>query len=521
MGNHNIGAVRFRQSADDFPLTVALGEKAPAFGLSRWGGKDNLRFIPLDDEGFSLRGNKRRLVYKGRRRSHRFTILGDKSFEYDCILEREPENNVISLVMEGAESFDFFRQPDFVADPFLKGSYAVYKKETLLGEGTGKLCHIHRPEIIDARGRRCWGDLSIVGNRLCITIPEQWLSEASYPVVVDPTVGTTTVGSQNRWAQEAGEPPEPLMFEYCIPVNRFLVSQAINGQCTAFFYINEDDREAGGRPVIYTDSNNRPLNRRSTNESFVFMRVNGSNPAGWRSGTFNTNGNVLSGSNIWLGLFCECCWMPRFDYGSVCYADWWLDDYDSIPNIYPSSRWSHNYNFKLSMYLTYSNAQNFVRTITQGVTLTDSRKLTVEYKRSVSQSVKTSATTTGLRTIYRKLEELVKGIDDYFFPLIFVRGIQDDSNVSDCLGFLRGFFRKIFDAATIESDIKHGKTLFVRITDRVQSVSNILRGLVFFVRIVTGLFIRDYLLSRFLKAKSDLVLKSCVCREITHESKIY
>jgi hypothetical protein len=87
-------------------------------------------------------------VYKGWRRSHRFTILGNDAFEYDVILEREPESNVVSLTMEGAENFDFFRQPDFLKEPLLAGSYAVYKKETLIGEGTGKLCHIHRPEII-------------------------------------------------------------------------------------------------------------------------------------------------------------------------------------------------------------------------------------------------------------------------------------------------------------------------------------------------------------------------------------
>ena len=195
MGNNNPGTVRFRQSLNDFPVRVTLGEKIPAWGLSRWPGA-GLRFRPPDDEGFTLRGDRRRLVYKGRRRSHRFTILGDTFFEYDCILEKEPESNVISLVMEGAENFDFLRQPDFVKDPFLKGSYAVYKKEIFIGEGTGKLCHIHRPEIIDSRGRRCWGDLSVTGNELCITIPENWLSEARYPVVVDPTIGTSSIGSQ-------------------------------------------------------------------------------------------------------------------------------------------------------------------------------------------------------------------------------------------------------------------------------------------------------------------------------------
>ena len=195
MGNYNTrpikrewgkAAATFRQSLSDFPCTVELGKSSPTFGLTR--NCSGLRFVPTDDEGFSLRGDKRQLVYKGRRRSHRFTILGDSSFEYDCILEREPETNVITLLLEGAERYDFFRQPDFVPDPFLKGSYAVYKKETLIGEGTGKLCHIHRPEIIDARGRRCWGELSIIGNRLHITIPENWLNEAKYPVIVDPTI---------------------------------------------------------------------------------------------------------------------------------------------------------------------------------------------------------------------------------------------------------------------------------------------------------------------------------------------
>jgi hypothetical protein len=51
------------------------------------------------------------------------------------MLEKEPESNVISLLLEGAEGFDFFRQPDFIKDPLLAGSYAVYKKETLIGGG--------------------------------------------------------------------------------------------------------------------------------------------------------------------------------------------------------------------------------------------------------------------------------------------------------------------------------------------------------------------------------------------------
>ena len=126
MGNNNTRPVRFRQSVNDFPMTVALGKNTPSFGLHRF--KQGLRFVPPNDEGFTLRGDRQRLLYKGRRKSHRITILGDNSFEYDCILLREPESNVVSLRMEGAEYFDFLRQPDFLKEPLLAGSYAVCKK---------------------------------------------------------------------------------------------------------------------------------------------------------------------------------------------------------------------------------------------------------------------------------------------------------------------------------------------------------------------------------------------------------
>jgi hypothetical protein len=334
MGNYHTRPIVFRQSRNDFPLIVSLGEKVPAWGLSRWNG-GGLRFIPPDDEGFTLRGDRQRLIYKGRRQSHRFTILGDTAFEYDCILNREPESNVIALWMEGAEHYDFFHQPDFIKDPFVAGSYAVYKKETLVGEGTGKLCHIHRPLIIDSRGRRVWGELSIVGDRLCITIPEEWLSEAKYPVVVDPTIGTTTLGKQNKWVQEAGEDPTTLIFELCIPVNRFLVSQTINGPCTAYVY-TDDDYMAAGRPVFYSDNGNKPQARKSKQEDLLDLGVTNGKPKGWRSAVFSSNGSIADGSYIWYGVFAEYTWMPRFDYGARCYVDWWWEngmEEDIIPDV--------------------------------------------------------------------------------------------------------------------------------------------------------------------------------------------
>jgi hypothetical protein len=407
-----------------------------------------LRFIPADDVGFTRRGNKQRLIYRGRKRSHRFTILGDTSFEYDCILNREPESNIITFLMEGAEGFDFFRQPDFLKDPFLVGSYAVYKKETLVGEGTGKLCHIHRPLIIDSRGRRVWGDLSVAGNRLCITIPETWLSEAKYPVVVDPTIGTTTVGSQTTWEQDPDD-WVPLYHEVCIPVNRFLVSETINGLCTAYFYVySNEEPDSAGYPVLYSDNNNTPLSRRSTQESYIDLQGKSGKPAGWRSGTMRSNGSIASGNYIWFGISTEYFWYARFDYASKLYCDDNSDD--PLPNTYPLYNANSYYNFKPSMYFTYSSAQNYTRTLTQGVTPADNRKQIADYKRSMSMNAD-GITLLGRTSGYYR--EHISAV-----------------SVSDTVDRFRGFFRSLAEQVTAGDLIIHCR-------DFVRTIGNVVRPL--------------------------------------------
>jgi hypothetical protein len=369
-----------------------LGRKTPDWGLSRWGGNRGLRFVPLDDEGYKLRGDRRRLVYKGRLRSHRITILDNTSFEYDCILEREPENNVITILLEGAEQYDFFRQPDFVSNPFLKGSYAVYKKETLIGEGTGKLCHIHRPLVIDGRGRRCWGDLSITGNELRITIPEKWLGKAKYPVVVDPVVGTSTVGSQVTG-------PDPNNDEYDRPwldneyaLNKYLVPQNGNGICTAYVYCCNDDTESYATPCLYTNVNNKPYMKKSQNEKEIAVWFN--TPT-WKSNTFSLDGSISAGDYVWFGIY-SSWFTTRFDYGGECYKGWFpwdtYEEYEGEPTPYITiGPWDSYCTIKWSWYFDYTAAiitsQNYVRTITQGVELADNRKLTADYKRSALQTV--------------------------------------------------------------------------------------------------------------------------------------
>jgi len=496
----------FLQSKNHFPCPVVLGKNLPSFGLHRY--KQGLRFVPVDDEGFKLRGDRQHLLYKGRKKSHRFTILGDKSFEYDCILKSEPESNIISLRMEGAENFDFLRQPDFVKEPFLKGSYAVYKKETLVGEGTGKLCHIHRPEVIDARGRRCWGALAVADNELRITIPEWWLSEARYPVVVDPLIGTTVVGSQYLYlynlddVEQYGEDEiwYQVLFEYCIPVNRFLVPDTINGICTAFMYVNDDSfGEGGGKPVLYSDNNNYPLTRKSKNENFADFTVNRNKPVGWRSSTFQSNGAINSGSYIWFGVYTDFCWETRFDYGVICYENDWIDLNigNTIPNTYP---YFDDYSdYKLSMYFTYGPAQNYIRTITQGVSLSEIKRLTGNYKRRMPETV-------GINSLPERIGT-------------YLRQVFINVHINQVFSHWGAFIRDLSINAGSSAEAKHIANYYRVNKDTVQAFGIGLRSLFVFVRIVSKIIFRDYIFRWFLRAKEDYILKSIICREIILDSR--
>jgi hypothetical protein len=625
MGNYDTRPIKFRQSITDFPLTVSLGEKCPSWALKRWGGNNGLRFIPSDDEGFSLRGNRQQLFYKGRRRSHRFTILNDGAFEYDIILLREPESNVITLRMDGAESFEFFRQPDFVSDPFLRGSYAVYKKQVMIGEGTGKLCHLHRPEIIDARGRRCWGELAVVGNELRITIPANWLGEAKYPVVVDPAIGSTTVGSQLTGPEPDFDYYDRPTMENQIAICRYSASQAITGQCTAFVYAYYDYHYEDVVPVLFNEQSYRPYWRLSKNQQTIPTNLYPSGQEGWKSGNFNINGSINSNSMIWFGV-CSGCFSTRFDYGGDCFKTWNIEDNwlsDDLPEFIESTQEGTYYNIRFSWYFTYtgsSSSTNYVRTLTQGVKLADNKKLSRAIKRNTAQtagvtsekkeekqfsrlfnesvnvgsglnriqelirscketvtdfdilgkfvtlsrkcvdsvistvnisrfpmlcreikeqlsltvakwetrllsrnfadSVGFESNIQSKKSFYRKVEDVISGIDNQEFTVLFYRSVMDTTAVLQANHGIRLFYREVKDTAENIDGIEHGADFFRHQTDGVHVESSLLRKAAFFVRIAAQLIISDFILGRFLRAKSEVILKSCVTREITLESKI-
>lgn len=164
--------------------------------------------------------------------SYTFTLNDEGGIEFDIILDSVPENNVFEFPVE-SEGLAFYyqdaldpehptwadRDGDGRADIFrpeiVVGSYAVYyaAQEGFLkseeeGERykTGKAFHIYRPRVTDSGGRQVWGELGYDNQRsvLSVTISADWLASASYPVRVDPNIGTTSVGASAAQISSSG-----------------------------------------------------------------------------------------------------------------------------------------------------------------------------------------------------------------------------------------------------------------------------------------------------------------------------
>jgi hypothetical protein len=178
-------------------------------------------------------------------------------------------------------------------------------------------------------------------------------------------IGTASVGSQYLFLPPDYDPedePWELTFELSVVVNRFLTPKNISGQCRAYFYSYYGDREAGGRGVLYADGSGRPTYRKSSAESKIDFDVRAGKPAGWRSGTFHASETIPAGSYIWFGAYSDYYFYPRFDYGGTLQIHGLSDFGDDVPAVFQIF---DTYNVKPSMYFEYSDAQNYVRTLTQ------------------------------------------------------------------------------------------------------------------------------------------------------------
>lgn len=183
--------------------------------LKQWNGESNITITPQFHETDS--NATKSIFVNGKVQSQRgsmvaFVKKGDKdgTFDIDFSLLEEPISNVFTYKIEGFENLDFLYQPEPSLEEIKRGidrpeniigSYAVFHKEkkgNFIGGtnyGSGKLFHIYRPKVTDSIGNEIWAELSYEKGVLSVTVPQDFLENASYPVIVDPTFGYTTLGA--------------------------------------------------------------------------------------------------------------------------------------------------------------------------------------------------------------------------------------------------------------------------------------------------------------------------------------
>jgi len=119
------------------------------------------------------------------------------------LTDEEAQSTLDKLIANDATAYSHFTLEEVKRrsrPEKILGSYAVYHKTKRNDEyKTGKAFHIYRPHVTDAKGNTEWCSLNIneATNLLTITISQEFLDNAIYPIIVDPDVGYTTIGGSS------------------------------------------------------------------------------------------------------------------------------------------------------------------------------------------------------------------------------------------------------------------------------------------------------------------------------------
>ena len=123
--------------------------------------------------------------------------------EYDIMwasYQDVPKSMEVRLNLSYSNDLEFHRQdvakmiPGSTYAPNVPGSYSVRIPKRNNKYRTGKFCHFYMPEFIELKGfkRRGFAKEFWIENGQIIIVPPDWVKNATYPVILDPTIGHTS-----------------------------------------------------------------------------------------------------------------------------------------------------------------------------------------------------------------------------------------------------------------------------------------------------------------------------------------
>lgn len=157
----------------------------------------NGQFSEKDGKVEYIQGNKTSRFY------NKQTDEEGGSYEFEVEFASRPDSDIVNFTIQSkglkflyqGELDEWHKKRGDVRPDNILGSYAVYHESKKNGKyKTGKAFHLYRPEVIDANDNRAWCDMIIKDGLLTITMPTEFMDNASYPVKLDPEFGYHTIG---------------------------------------------------------------------------------------------------------------------------------------------------------------------------------------------------------------------------------------------------------------------------------------------------------------------------------------
>ena len=240
--------------------------------------------------------------------------------EFEITLKEKPKSNVVQFTVVD-KGVDYFYQPALTEEEIAKGasrpdnvvgSYAVYaseQKTNYVGGKeykTGKIGHIFRPKIIDSAGTEVWGDLHIENGILSVTIPQDFLDNAVYPVrhAAGLTFGYTTKGASNSTQSNTYQSRAIIYNTYTANSGDYISGYSMYG------HSNTGTKYAA--VVAYTVNNSNPDVRLTTISQIGFSTSDGL--------------RTISGLNQTLSNGVQYCLGFSGEINSTGYFYYWYDD---------------------------------------------------------------------------------------------------------------------------------------------------------------------------------------------------
>lgn len=347
----------------------------PQLKTKHWDNECNfsLRLKDSDYSSADVSTFADRIEWRNKNRIVRFYELAgfhDGGVEFEVLLLNKSAGSFVEFTIQ-SKGLRFFYQPPLtdaerkagdIRPENIVGSYAVYH-ETKTGNSlesksylTGKAFHIYRPYAIDAAGKKIWCTLRIDEQTsvMTISVPHWYFKFAKFPILIDPTLGYTTAGGSST-------------FTSTDRIRACQYTATEGGSITSMSMWCDDSGGAdNGTMIIYSDTGaDYPDALLYETAEFAL-----SNAATWNtqslSGTFSTS------DKLWLGLYTS---------GATAYYDITGSDphrtadlaYDSsAPATFPGGAVDDT-GKRLSVYITYSNVQNYTKNLTESIAFSAAR----------------------------------------------------------------------------------------------------------------------------------------------------